>query len=53
MNSTIGYCQLILVLQFAHFPCSRKKEIRGILCFQEIVLLHLGQTDLPERGEVP
>ena len=48
MNSTRLYCIDIFFLHFLHFPPSKKYEIIGILSYQTIFFLHLGQYDLPE-----
>ena len=47
-NSTNGYCIGIDFLHFRHFPPNKKNEIIGILSYQTIFFLHLGQYDLPE-----
>ncbi len=47
VNSTIGYCQLILLWQYLHFPSKNKKESRGILSFQSKICRHRGHMLRP------
>ena len=47
INSTIKYCELIDFLQNLHLLINNIKDSSGILSYQIIFFLQLGQEDLP------
>ena len=47
INSTVKYCELIGFLQNLHLLINSIKDRSGILSYQIIFFLHLGQEDRP------
>jgi hypothetical protein len=47
INSTIKYCKLISFLQNLHLLFNNIKDSKGILSYQIIFFLQLGQEDRP------
>jgi len=47
ISSTIKYCKSIGFLQSLHLPINNIKDRSGILSYQGILFLQLGQEDRP------